>query len=304
MSSIKGKDFISTVGMERRQIEEVLSASEKMDSVFRKKEHLTELKGKVMASLFYEPSTRTQFSFTTAMRKLGGEILGFSDPKTSSHSKGETLHDTIKAMEPQVDCFVMRHPNEGSAALAAATADVPVINAGDGNNQHPTQAMLDLYTIKKEKKKIDGLTVLMLGDLKYGRTVHSLSYALSKFEDVKLQYYSPQQLRFPSFMLNDLREQSKVEELTSLDFSKADVIYATRIQKERIEDPEEYKKAAYVIDAEMMKSAKPDAMLMHPLPRVDEIATEVDSDKRAKYFEQEANGIPTRMAILSLILNG
>ncbi|HLC48039.1 MAG TPA: aspartate carbamoyltransferase [Candidatus Norongarragalinales archaeon] len=304
MGTLKGADFISTVGMERKQIEEVLSSAEKMDGIFRKKEHLTELKGKVMASLFYEPSTRTQFSFTTAMRKLGGEILGFSDPKTSSHSKGETLHDTIKAMEPQVDCFVMRHPNEGAAAWAAAVADVPVINAGDGNNQHPTQAMLDLYTIKKEKKKIDGLTVLMLGDLKYGRTVHSLSYALSKFEDVKLQYYSPLQLRFPSFMLNDLRNECKVEELPSLDFSKADVIYATRIQKERIEDPEEYKKASYIIDGEMMKTAKPDAMLMHPLPRVDEIATEVDLDKRAKYFEQEANGIPTRMAILSLILNG
>ncbi|MFH1751131.1 MAG: aspartate carbamoyltransferase, partial [Candidatus Micrarchaeota archaeon] len=288
MSLLKGADFISTAAMERKQIEEVLDTAGKMDHAFRKKEQLHELKGKTMASLFYEPSTRTQFSFTTAMRKLGGEILGFSDPKVSSHSKGETLHDTIKAMEPQVDCFVIRHPNEGAAALAAKVSEVPVINAGDGNNQHPTQAMLDLFTIRKERKKIDGLTVLMLGDLKYGRTVHSLSYALSKFEDVKLQYYSPQQLRFPAFILNGLRDSCKVEELQKMDFSKADVIYATRIQKERIEDPEEYKKAAYIIDEQMMKTAKPDAMLMHPLPRVDEIATGVDLDKRAKYFEQEA----------------
>ncbi|MFH0971138.1 MAG: aspartate carbamoyltransferase [Candidatus Micrarchaeota archaeon] len=304
MGNWKGKDLISIVNIERKDIEEVLSEAEKMDHLFRKKENTNELKGKVMASLFYEPSTRTQFSFTTAMKRQGGEVLGFADPKVSSHSKGETLHDTIRAMEPQVDCFVMRHPNEGAAALAAAVSEVPVINAGDGNNQHPTQAMLDLYTIKKTKKKIDGITVLMMGDLKYGRTVHSLSYALSKFENVTLQYYAPQQLRFPASMINDLRNNCKVQELEKLDISKADVIYATRIQKERIEDPEEYKKAAYVIDAEMMKTAKEDAMLMHPLPRVDEIATEVDTDPRAKYFEQEANGIPTRMAILSLILKG
>ncbi|MFH1257900.1 MAG: aspartate carbamoyltransferase [Candidatus Micrarchaeota archaeon] len=300
----KGRDLITSVDLQRKEIEEVLSLAEKMDHQFRKKETTNELKGKVMASLFYEPSTRTQFSFTTAMRKQGGDILGFSDPKGTSHSKGETLHDTIKAMEPQVDVFVIRHPNEGAAAMAASCTDVPVINAGDGNNQHPSQSLLDLYTIKKEKKKLDGLTVLMLGDLKYGRTVHSLSFALSKFDNVTLQYYSPAQLRFPASMLNDLRNCCKVEELPSLDISKADVIYATRIQKERIEDPEEYKKAAYVIDDNMMKAAKDDAILMHPLPRVDEIATEVDRDKRAKYFEQEANGIPARMAILSLMLKG
>ena len=229
-------------------------------------------------------------------------MIGFSDPKTSSHSKGETLHDTIKALEAQVDLFVIRHPSEGAAKLAAEVTNVPVINAGDGSNQHPSQSMLDLYTIKKEKKKIDGLTVLMIGDLKYGRTVHSLSYALSKFEDVKLQYYSPPQLKMPGFMLNDLRNDCKVEELSSLDVSKADVVYATRIQKERIEDPEEYKKAVYRIDNEVMEKMKKDAMLMHPLPRVDEIAVEVDLDPRAKYFEQERNGVPVRMAIITSIL--
>lgn len=302
MGSLKGKDFISTASMDRAVIEEVLDHAEKMDAVFRKREKLSALKGKVLCLMFYEPSTRTQFSFQTAMRLLGGDDTGFSEPRTTSFAKGETLYDTIHALEPQVDCFVIRHPNEGSAALAAQASGVPVINAGDGNNQHPTQAMLDLYTIRRHRKKIDGLTVLFVGDLKYGRTVHSLSYALSKFDDVTIQYYSPPQLRMPEFMLKDLRDAAKVRELPSFDLSQADVIYATRIQKERIEDPEEYKKAAYCIDAEMMKGAKEDAMLMHPLPRVDEIATEVDADPRAKYFEQESNGIPTRMALLSLIL--
>ncbi len=302
MGALKGKDFISTAGMERGVIEEVLASAEKMDAVYRKKERLQSLKGRVLCSMFYEPSTRTQFSFGTAMHSLGGDIMGFSEPRSTSYAKGETLYDTIRALEPQADCFVIRHPNEGSAALAAQASGVPVIKAGDGNNQHPTQAMLDLYTIKKHKKKIDGLTVLMLGDLKYGRTVHSLSYALAKFDGVTLQYYSPPQLRMPEFMLKDLRDSAKVKELSSLGLSQADVIYATRIQKERIEDPEEYKRAAYRIDGEMMKGAKSDAMLMHPLPRVDEIATEVDADPRAKYFEQESNGIPTRMALLQLIL--
>ncbi|MFH1107532.1 MAG: aspartate carbamoyltransferase [Candidatus Micrarchaeota archaeon] len=302
MGTLKGKDFISTVDIERATIEEVLAAAAKMDALFRRKERLAALKGKVLCSMFYEPSTRTQFSFNTAMRSLGGDVMGFSEPKTTSFAKGETLYDTVHALGPQVDAFVMRHPSEGSAALAADASDVPVINAGDGNNQHPTQAMLDLFTVSKVRKGIDGLTVLFAGDLKYGRTVHSLSYALSKFEDVTLQYFSPQQLRMPEYMLKDLRESCRVKELQSFDLSHADVIYATRIQKERIEDPEEYKKASYVIDAQMMKAAKPDAMLMHPLPRVDEIAVEVDVDPRAKYFEQEANGIPTRMAILSMIL--
>ncbi|MBI5224282.1 aspartate carbamoyltransferase [Candidatus Micrarchaeota archaeon] len=300
--SLKGSDFISAVGMDRKEIESILALSEKMDSSFTKKEVLSEMEGKFMASLFYEPSTRTQQSFGSAMKRLGGEVIGFSDPKTSSHSKGETLHDTIKALEAQVDLFVIRHPSEGAAKLAAEVTNVPVINAGDGSNQHPSQAMLDLYTIKKEKKKIDGLTVLMIGDLKYGRTVHSLSYALSKFDDVKLQYYSPPQLKMPGFMLNDLRNDCKVEELSSLDVSKADVVYATRIQKERIEDPEEYKRAVYRIDNEVMEKMKKDAMLMHPLPRVDEIAVEADLDSRAKYFEQERNGVPVRMAIISSIL--
>lgn len=302
MGTLKGKDLLSTVNLERKTIEDVLSQASKMDAVFKKKERLSLLKGQVMASLFFEPSTRTRFSFQSAMRNLGGDELGFTEPKNTSTVKGETLYDTIKALESHVDLFVLRHPNEGAAAWAAANTDVPVINAGDGNNQHPSQAMLDLYTIQKHRKKIDGATVLMLGDLKYGRTVHSLSYALSKFEGVTLQYYAPEQLRMPDFMLKDLREEVKIEELSSLDVSQADVIYCTRIQKERIADPEEYRRASYRIDLEVLAKAKKEALLMHPLPRVDEIAVELDRDPRAKYFEQEANGIPTRMALLSMIL--
>lgn len=300
----KGRDVVSSSEIGRKEIEEILKEAEKLEHVAKKKGRTTELQGKILASLFYEPSTRTQMSFSVAMQRLGGEVTGFSNPKSSSVVKGESLSDTIKAVEPAADAIVIRHPSEGAARLAADATEVPVINAGDGNNQHPTQALLDVYTIKKNKKKVDGLTVLMAGDLKYGRTVHSLSYALANFDDVTLQYYSPQQLRMPQHILADLRDSVKVEELHKFDVGKADVIYATRIQKERIADAEEYAKAAYVIDSETMAGAKKDAMLMHPLPRVDEIATEVDADPRAKYFEQEANGIPVRMALLKLILKG
>ncbi|MBU1197664.1 aspartate carbamoyltransferase [Candidatus Micrarchaeota archaeon] len=302
MNAWKGQDVISTMNWEREAMESVLATAEKMNVAFRKKQRSTTLNGTVMASLFFEPSTRTRVSFKSAMRLLGGEETAFGDPKTSSSAKGESLYDTVKALETQVDVFVIRHPNEGAAAWAAANTDVPVINAGDGNNQHPTQALLDLFTIQQNKKKLDGLTVLLAGDLKYGRTVHSLAYALSKFDGITLQFYSPSTLRMPSFMLKDLREFVKVQELDSMNLADADVIYATRIQKERISDPEEYRKASYRIDLEVMKHAKEDAILMHPLPRVDEIAVEVDRDPRAKYLEQESNGVPVRMAVLSMIL--
>ena len=296
--SWKGKDLITACGLGRKETEEILSSAEKME---RGKETKT-LSGKIHATVFYEPSTRTKLSFTSAMQKLGGSTIGFSDPKTTSEAKGETLRDAIKAIEGFADAIAIRHPSEGSAALAAEVSEIPVINAGDGNNQHPSQALVDLYTIKKARKEIDGTTILFAGDLKYGRTVHSLAYALSSFEDVTMQFYSPQQLKMPQYILADLRESVKIEEIGSLNLQKADVIYATRIQKERIADPEEYRKASYVIVSEKMKEAKGDAMPMHPLPRVDEIAKEVDNDKRAKYFEQERNEIPVRMALLSSIL--
>ena len=236
--------------------------------------------------------------------RLGARRIGFGDDSVTSTVKGETLSDTIKVIDACADCIVIRHPLEGAAQAAANSAQAPVINAGDGANQHPTQALLDLYTMRKEKNSgLDGLKVLMLGDLKYGRTVHSLAYALSQFEDVELQFHSPPALRMPEQIVNELRGQVKMRELPSFDLSGADVVYATRIQKERFADPEEYRKYSYHIGPEEMGKMKKDAVLMHPFPRVGEISPEVDADPRAAYFRQEANGVCVRMAILNKILS-
>lgn len=299
--SLKGKDIISTRVMEKRDIEEILKRADDFYDAAREKKQLDLLRGKVMASLFFEPSTRTQMSFDTAMERLGGQVIGFSESTKSSVFKGETVSDTMKMMEGYADVAVIRHPSEGAAAIAAEASEIPVINAGDGSNQHPTQAFLDLYTIKRCKKGISGLTILLLGDLRYGRTIKSLAYALANW-DVKLQLYSPPQLKLAPYIVEELRKRIEVEELHAMDFSRADVIYATRIQKERFPDEEEAAKYAYVIDAEKMAGAKKNAILMHPLPRVNEIAPEVDEDPRAKYFEQAFNGVPTRMAVLALVL--
>ncbi len=298
-----GRDVLSMQGVSREQIDEIISLAKKMEPAAFGRKKLDYLGEKVVAVLVLEPSTRTYLTFDTAVKRLGGTTIAINDPNASSIYKGETLHDTIKLVDTCVDAIIMRNPIEGSSRLAAEVATVPVINAGDGANQHPTQALLDLYTIEKEKGKIDGNTVLLLGDLKNGRTVHSLAQALSNY-DVELQLYSPPQLKMPPAILEDIKGKIKVREIDSLDLSNADVVYATRIQKERFADPEEYKKYSYVIDAEKMKEMKKDAILMHPLPRVNEIATEVDSDPRAKYYAQEANGIPVRMALLQAVING
>ncbi len=297
----KGRDVITMREFDRKDIDEVHRRADAYYDVAKHKKQLDVLRGKVMASLFFEPSTRTQMSFDTAMERLGGERIGFNDPQRSSIFKGETIADTMKMMEEYADVVVMRHPNEGAARIAAEASSVPIISGGDGTNQHPTQALLDTYTIRRLKKKIDGLTVLLLGDLRYGRTIKSLAMALSNY-DVKLQLYSPPQLKLAPFVVDEVRKRIRVEELSSMDFSRADVIYATRVQKERFPDEEEARKYAYVIDAEKMKSAKRDAILMHPLPRVGEIAPEIDGDARAAYFEQAFNGVPVRMALLALIL--
>ncbi|MFA6048615.1 MAG: aspartate carbamoyltransferase [Candidatus Micrarchaeia archaeon] len=299
----QGRDVISMRDIPREQIDEMLSLAQKMEPVAFGRKKLQTLSEKVVAVIILEPSTRTYLSFATAAKRLGGSTVSVIDAKASSINKGETLHDTIKLVDSCVDAIVMRNPVEGSARLAAETAEVPVINAGDGANQHPTQALLDLYTIKKERGKIDKQKVMLIGDLKNGRTVHSLAQALSNY-DVELQLYSPPQLRMPSGILRDLEGKIRVQELDSMDLSQADVVYATRIQKERFADPEEYKKYSYVIDAAKMREMKKDAILMHPLPRVDEISTEVDSDPRAKYYQQEANGIPVRMALLQAVIIG
>jgi len=295
-----GRDIISIRDLSRQDIETILEEARTIEP------NPDLLRGRVMASLFFEPSTRTQLSFASACERLGGRVIGFSSIEATSQAKGETLADTIKVAERYSDVIVIRHPLEGSARLAADVADVPVINAGDGANQHPTQTLLDLFTIERFLGKIDGLKIGMVGDLRYGRTVHSLAQALTRFEDVRLRLISPPTLRMPPSVLRELEGKLGYEEREELDLEGLDVVYVTRIQKERFPDIEEYEKVkgAYVITAETVKQLSDEAIILHPLPRVDEIAPEVDSLPQAKYFEQAESGVPVRMAILKLVLLG
>ena len=260
-------------------------------------------RGKVMASLFYEPSTRTSFSFQTAMMRLGGSVVGFSDPGASSVSKGETLMDTVKICSAYADIIVMRTPWEGSALAASLYSEIPVINAGDGGHMHPTQTLTDLTTICQKRGKIEGLNVGLCGDLKNGRTVHSLIMALSKFPNISFYLISPRDLAAPDYILRHLKEKKqKYIEVTGLEASLPllDILYMTRIQKERFTDPLEYErnKSVYVLTKRKLERAKKDLLVMHPLPRVDEIAIDVDTDPRAVYFEQARYGMYIRMALL------
>lgn len=295
-----GRDVISIQEFSREEIETVLHEARQI----RPDPDL--LRGRIMASLFYEPSTRTQLSFASACERLGAQVIGFSSGEVSSKAKGETLADTIHMVEGYSDVIVLRHPLEGSARLAADIADIPVINAGDGANQHPTQTLLDLFTIERFAGKIDGLSVGMVGDLRYGRTVHSLATALSRFKKVKLRLISPPTLRMPPSVLRELAGKLQYVEQEELDLASLDVVYVTRIQKERFPDIEEYEKVkgTYVITAETVKQLASDSIILHPLPRVDEIHTEVDALAQAKYFEQAKGGTPVRMALLKLLLVG
>lgn len=270
----------------------------------------SEYHNRIMATLFYEPSTRTRFSFETAMHRLGGRVISTENAREfSSVSKGETLEDTIRIMNGYSDVIVMRHNEVGAARRAAAVSRVPVINAGDGAGQHPTQALLDLYTVRKEIGKIDGLRIAMVGDLAQGRTVRSLAYLLSKYRDVKMYFVAPPLLRMKEDILEHLREHNvwyaEEAELTRV-LPEVDVVYQTRIQKERFGDrvaDYEACRGVYVIDEACLKLMKPDAIIMHPLPRLDEIRMEVDHDHRAAYFRQAQNGLYVRMALLTLVLS-
>ncbi len=292
-------DLVTTRTLSKAFIEDILAKAQGYEKAAREKKNLSVLKGKTLATLFFEPSTRTQMSFQAAMLRLGGNFVGFTDPKSTSASKGETLADTIRVVEGYAHAIVMRHAVEGAPARAAELTDLPVINAGDGSNQHPSQALLDLYTIRQEKKTIDGLTILLAGDLKYGRTVHSLMYALAHY-DVDIQLFSPPSLKMPESIVADVRNRVSVKEVT--DFGDADVVYATRVQRERFADAEEYQRSLYTIDEDLLAKIKSDAIILHPLPRVNEIAPEVDADPRAKYFQQSFYGVPTRMAILETLI--
>jgi aspartate carbamoyltransferase catalytic subunit len=261
------------------------------------------LHGDVMASLFFEPSTRTNFSFQAAMLRLGGSVFGFADPKSSSTSKGETLKDTIKMVSGYADVIVMRSPQEGAAKAASLYADVPVINAGDGGHMHPTQTLADLTTIATLRGEIRDLNVGLCGDLKYGRTVHSLIKAMAKFPNIRFYLIAPRDLAVPGYMLDFMKEHNqRFVEVTNLEATmpQLDVLYMTRIQRERFTDPLEYDRlrGVYVLSRSKLRNAKKDLLIMHPLPRVDEIAQDVDEDPRAVYFDQARYGMFARMALL------
>jgi aspartate carbamoyltransferase catalytic subunit len=294
------KNVISINDFNKDEIEHVLKNAEIMEGLI----HGTDiLKDKILATLFFEPSTRTRLSFESAMKRLGGMVIGFSESTSTSVAKGETLQDTVIIAEQYSDIIVIRHPQDGAARLAAEVASVPVINAGDGANQHPTQTLLDLYTIKKKLKTIDGLKIGLMGDLKYGRTVHSLAYALSWY-NISLQLLSPPGLEMPAHITEDLAKKSipcqKLPDITDID---VDVLYVTRIQKERFPDIEEYEKVkgTYRITLDTLNYIK-NAIIMHPLPRVDEISPDIDTTPNALYFSQARNGVPVRMALLASLL--
>jgi aspartate carbamoyltransferase catalytic subunit len=299
----KGRDIISIEDFSREESSYILDISRSMEPIAHKGSDM--LKGKILATLFFEPSTRTRLSFEAAMLKLGGSTIGFAEAEIASVKKGENLADTVRTVENYADAIALRHPLEGSAKLAAEFSRVPIINAGSGSEEHPTQALIDLYTINKEKGRIDGLKIALVGDLRYGRTVHSLAYALAPYK-IELYLISPESLRMRREVLETIQGKIVVCEDSVLDkiIPQIDVLYVTRIQKERFPDAAEYAKVkgTYRIDLETLKKAKKDLIILHPLPRLDEIATEVDSTPQARYFQQVWNGIVVRMALLGLVL--
>jgi len=299
---MKNRSLVSIDDLNTSEVLKILDLA----GEFEKKPVQNLLEGKVIATLFFEPSTRTRLSFESAINRLGGKIVGFAEAGSSSVSKGETLHDTIRMVSNYADLIVMRHPVEGSARFASEIASVPVINAGDGANQHPTQTLLDMYSIRKTQGTLDNLNIFMVGDLKYGRTVHSLMMALSRW-NTTFNFISPDELKMPDefklYLENLGLKYYEHSDFTDI-ISRADIIYMTRVQKERFSDPIEYEKVrnVYVLKNSMLANTKPNMRILHPLPRVNEINTDVDSNPKAYYFEQALNGVFTRQAILCSLL--
>ena len=305
MNEFFGKSIISVRDLDKQKLESIFDATNKIiDMGGDQRREIA--RGKTLGYLFFEPSTRTRLSFEAAMALLGGTSIGIADVLSSSIHKGETLGDTVKIISSYCDVLALRHSLDGSSRFAAEVSNKPVINAGSGTEEHPTQTIQDLFTIRKEKKKIDGLKIGIVGDLKYGRTVYSLLYGLSNY-DVDVHLISPESLRIRSDSTYVIKKELSYTESTTLDdyIDDLDVLYVTRIQKERFPDEEEYAnvKGSYVIGLDMIKKMKDDAIILHPLPRVDEISTDVDKTKQAKYFEQAEYGKYTRAALLGLILN-
>lgn len=301
--SIKNKSLISITDFTKSEYFEILDAAAR----FEKYQNHQVLNENVIASLFFEPSTRTRLSFESAINRLGGRIVGFTDTSSTSVKKGESLNDTIRTVSNYCDAIVMRHPLDGSARFASEIASVPIINAGDGSNQHPTQTLLDLYSIRKTQGTLEDLNVCFVGDLKYGRTIHSLTQALSDF-NCNFCFASPETLKIPENIRHFLKNKniSFTEQKSFIDLiPEIDVLYVTRVQKERFSDPIEFErvKNSYILKNNMLEKSKPNLKILHPLPRVNEIDQDVDSNEKAYYFEQALNGVYTRMAILSLILD-
>lgn len=299
---MKNKSLVSITDYSKPEYLKILEVA----ADFENNSYQNLLNGKVISTLFFEPSTRTRLSFESAINRLGGKVIGFSDANSSSVTKGETLYDTIKVVSNYAELIVMRHPLEGSARYASEHSKVPVVNAGDGANQHPTQTLLDLYSIFKTQGKLDDLKISMVGDLKYGRTVHSLLMALSVF-DAKFNFISPDELKMPSeykMYLDKLGLNYTEDKDIGENIKSSDIIYMTRVQKERFSDPIEYErtKNAYVLKNDMLVGAKSTMKVLHPLPRVNEIDQQVDSSPHAYYFQQTENGVYVRQAIISLIL--
>ena len=303
---LKGRSLIDPMDFTTNELEEIFKLADDIIACPEKYMHVAE--GKILATLFYEPSTRTRFSFETAMLRLGGQVVGFSEPNSSSVSKGETIADTIRIVSCYADIAAMRHPKEGAPKVASMYSTIPVINAGDGGHQHPTQTLADLLTMRRTKKRLSNLTIGMCGDLKFGRTVHSLIKAMSRYENNKVILISPDELKVPEYIKKEVLDKNKIEykEAKRIEdvIGELDVLYMTRVQKERFFNEEDYirLKDSYILNENKLKNAKDDMIILHPLPRVNEISYEVDNDKRAYYFKQAKNGMYVRMALMAKLM--
>lgn len=301
MNNLQGRHLIAPLDLTVAEMDGLFELAERIIAAPEK--YADVCKGMLLATLFYEPSTRTRLSFEAAMLRLGGRVIGFSEPSSSSAAKGESIADTIRTIACYADIAVMRHPKEGAAFVAKNHASIPIVNAGDGGHYHPTQTLTDLLTIRLEKGKLGDITVGLCGDLKFGRTVHSLICAFARYTGVKFVLISPDELRVPEYVRAEMNDFSEVRDLNDA-LPDLDVLYMTRVQRERFFNEEDYirLKDSYILDAAKLKNAKPDLMVLHPLPRVAEISTDVDDDPRAFYFRQMKIGMYVRMALLMSLL--
>ena len=306
MKKEKLKNLVDIKDLSTKEIDDLIKVAN--DIIDHRDKYSHKCEGKILATLFFEPSTRTRLSFESAMLRLGGKVLGFSDANCSSTAKGETLGDTIETVSGYADIIAMRHPKEGAPAVASKRASIPIINAGDGGHNHPTQTLTDLLTISREKGRLNNLTIGLCGDLKFGRTIHSIISAMSRYKGIKFVLISPEELKLPDYTITEVLEKNNIEYIETNDLEKymseLDILYMTRVQKERFFNEADYLrlKDYYILNKKKLEKAKNDLCIMHPLPRVSEISPDVDDDPRAKYFEQAHNGVYIRMALILKLL--